>query len=256
MIIMTKVILSGCCGKMGAAVTNAIKDRDDMQIVAGVDVMECHTLPYPVFPAFNELPCEADVIIDFSNPVALTGILNYAVEKNMPAVLCSTGYNKEQIASIEKASESIAVFRSGNMSLGINLISELAKAAAKVLGQSFDVEIVEAHHNLKLDAPSGTALMLEKAVEDGLDYKPELIYDRHERSQKRGKNEIGMHSIRGGTIVGEHEIIFAGNDEIIKISHTALSKNVFAVGAVNAAAFMKDKTNGMYDMSDVINAQQ
>lgn len=250
---MIKVILSGCCGKMGAAVTSAINAREDVQIVAGVDIFESDSLPYPVFPAFSEVPCEADVIIDFSNPVALTGILEYSKIKKIPAVLCATGYTSEQNAMIEEASKTVAMFRSGNMSLGINLISELAKAAAKVLGQSFDVEIVEAHHNLKLDAPSGTAIMLEKAVEEGLDYTPELTYDRHSRSQKRDKHEIGMHSIRGGTIVGEHEIIFAGNDEIIKISHTALSKNVFAVGAVNAAVYMKDKKIGMYNMSDVIN---
>lgn len=250
---MVKVILSGCCGKMGNAVTNATKGRDDIKIVAGVDVCECDRLPYPVFPAFSELPCAADVIIDFSNPAALTSILDYSVKNNIPAVLCATGYTSEQNAMIEDASKSVAMFRSGNMSLGINLLSELAKVAAKILGGSFDVEIVEAHHNLKLDAPSGTALMLEKAVEEGLDYTPELTYDRHNRSQKRDKHEIGMHSIRGGTIVGEHEIIFAGNDEIIKLSHTALSKNVFAVGAVNAAVYMKDKQSGMYNMSDVIN---
>ena len=250
---MTKVILSGCCGKMGKAVTNAVNEKEDIKIVAGVDVFECDTLPYPVFPAFNEVACDADVIIDFSNPSALQSILDYATSHNIPAILCATGYTDEQNKMIEKASESVAIFRSGNMSLGINLLSELAKAAAKVLGGSFDVEIVEAHHNLKIDAPSGTAIMLEKAVADGLDYNPELVYDRHNRSQKRDKHEIGMHSIRGGTIVGEHEIIFAGNDEIIKLSHTALSKNVFAVGAVNAAIYMKDKKSGMYDMSDVIN---
>ncbi len=252
---MTKVILSGCCGKMGAAVTNAVNGRDDIKIVAGVDIMECLTMPYPVFPTFDELPFKADVIIDFSSPSALTGLLEYAVNNNTPSVLCATGYSEEHIKAVEKASEKVAMFRSGNMSLGINLISELAKAAAKVLGQSFDVEIVEAHHNLKLDAPSGTALMLEKAVEEGLDYAPELVYDRHDRSQKRDKHEIGIHSVRGGTIVGEHEIIFAGNDEVVKISHQALSKNVFAAGAVNAAIYMKDKKSGMYDMSDVIKAQ-
>lgn len=250
---MTKVILSGCCGKMGAAVTKAVSDRDDIQIVAGVDIFESDSLPYPVFSSINEVPCEADVIVDFSNPSALNGILEFSKAKKIPAVLCATGHTDEQNKMIEQTSETVAMFRSGNMSLGINLISELAKAAAKVLGQSFDVEIVEAHHNLKLDAPSGTAIMLEKAVEEGLDYTPELTYDRHSRSQKRDKHEIGMHSIRGGTIVGEHEIIFAGNDEIVKISHTALSKNVFAVGAVNAAVYMKDKTSGMYNMSDVIN---
>ncbi len=250
---MVKVILSGCCGKMGAAVTNSISTRDDIEIVAGVDIFESSELPYPVFADIGEVPCAADVIIDFSNPSALTSILNFSMNKKIPAVLCATGYNEEQNAQIEAVSSTIAMFRSGNMSLGINLISELTKTAARVLGGSFDVEIVEAHHNLKLDAPSGTALMLEKAVEDGLDYKPELVYDRHPRSQKRDKHEIGMHSIRGGTIVGEHEVIFAGNDEIIKISHTALSKNVFAVGAVNAAIYMANKQSGMFNMNDVIN---
>ena len=250
---MTKVILSGCCGKMGAAVTKAVSEREDISIVAGVDIFESDSLPYPVFSAISEVPCEADVIIDFSNPSALDSIIEFSKTKKIPAVLCATGYTAEQNQMIEKASTEVAMFRSGNMSLGINLISELSKAAAKILGGSFDVEIVESHHNLKLDAPSGTAIMLEKAVEEGLDYAPELVYDRHSRSQKRDKHEIGMHSIRGGTIVGEHEVIFAGNDEIIKISHTALSKNVFAVGAVNAAIYMKDKNTGMYNMSDVIN---
>ena len=250
---MTRVILSGCCGKMGAAVTKAVSERDDICIVAGVDIFESDALPYPVFSSFKEMACEADVIIDFSNPSALSDIIDFAKEKKMPAVLCATGYTAEQNKMIEESSAEVAMFRSGNMSLGINLISELSKAAAKILGGSFDVEIVEAHHNLKLDAPSGTAIMLEKAVEEGLNYEPELVYDRHDRSQKRDKREIGMHSIRGGTIVGEHEVIFAGNDEIIKISHTALSKNVFAVGAVNAAIYMKNKNTGMYNMSDVIN---
>lgn len=252
---MTKVILCGCSGKMGAAVTNAISDRANIQIVAGVDAFEKDSLPYPVFPSFEEVSVSADVIIDFSNPSVLSSLLKYSVKNNVPAVLCSTGYSEAQINEIDEASKSVAVFRSGNMSLGINLISALAKAAAKILGDSFDVEIIEAHHNLKLDAPSGTALMLEEAVSEGLSYEPELVYDRHERRIKRPKNEIGMHTIRGGTIVGEHEIVFAGNDEIVKISHTALSKNVFAVGAVNAALFMKNKNTGLYDMNDVISSQ-
>ncbi len=253
---MVKVILSGCSGKMGAAVTKAVAERDDIQISAGVDIFESVTLPYPVFSSFEEVSCDADVIIDFSNPSALSSILSYSEKHGIPAVLCATGYTSEQNKLIEKASEKTAMFRSGNMSLGINLLSELANAAAKILGTSFDVEIVEAHHNLKLDAPSGTALMLEKAVENGLDYTPELVFDRHDRSQKRDKHEIGMHSVRGGTIVGEHEIIFAGNDEIIKLSHTALSKNVFAAGAVNAAVYMKNKPAGLYNMSDVINSNK
>lgn len=249
---MVKVILSGCCGKMGNAVTNAIANRDDIKIIAGVDMCECDRLPYPVFPSFSEVSCDADVIIDFSHPSALAAILEYSIKNSVPAVLCATGYTDIQNKMIEEASNSVAMFRSGNMSLGINLLSEIAKTAAKVLGESFDIEIVEAHHNLKLDAPSGTAIMLEKAVEEGLNYKPELTYDRHNKSQKRSKHEIGMHSIRGGTIIGEHEIIFAGNDEIIKLTHTALSKNVFAVGAVNAAVYMQDKQVGLFNMADVI----
>ncbi|MCD7775546.1 MAG: 4-hydroxy-tetrahydrodipicolinate reductase [Clostridiales bacterium] len=248
----TKIILCGCCGKMGSAVTKTVETRENIQIAAGVDIKECMTLPYPVFASFDEVVCKADVIVDFSNPGTLPGLLDYAENNHMPAVLCATGYTQEQIALIEKASEKTAIFRSGNMSLGINLISELAKAAAKVLGETFDVEIVEAHHNQKLDAPSGTAIMLENAVEEGLNYKPEIVYDRHSVSQKRDKKEIGIHSIRGGTIVGEHEIIFAGNDEIVKISHTALSKNVFASGAVDAAIYMCGKETGLFDMNDVI----
>ncbi len=253
---MTKIILSGCCGKMGTAVTKAVEQREDTEIVAGIDLKQSASLPYPVFYSFDKIDCEADVIVDFSNPAVLTEMLSFAEKNHIPAVICSTGYREEQVGLINIASAENAIFRSGNMSLGINLISELAKTAACVLGENFDVEIVEAHHNLKLDAPSGTALMLEKAVESGLDYTPEIVYNRHDRSQKRDKHEIGMHSIRGGTIVGEHEIIFAGNDEIVKISHTALSKNVFAEGAVNAAVFMKDKDNGLYDMNDVIAASK
>jgi 4-hydroxy-tetrahydrodipicolinate reductase len=247
-----KIILSGCGGKMGAFVTEAVKKKENCEIVCGVDIFNPGTLSYPVYNSFEKVNVESDVIIDFSNPSNLDEILEFTAKTKIPAVLCTTGYSDEQVEKIKKASENSAFLRSGNMSVGINLMMELAKTCAKALGTDFDVEIVEAHHNQKLDAPSGTALMLEKSVEEGLDYKPEIVYDRHERRQKRDKKEIGMHSIRGGTIVGEHEIIFAGQDEIIKIEHTALSRNIFAVGALNAAVFLKDKKSGLFSMSDVI----
>lgn len=253
---MTKLLLSGCCGHMGKTITELAKENDSVEIVAGVDIKEDNNLDYPVFASFDEVNVSFDVIVDFSNPSALSGILDYSQKYSKPAVLCSTGYSDEQINAINTASEKCALFRSANMSLGINLISELCEYAAKVLGKSFDVEIVEAHHNLKLDAPSGTALMLEKSVEKGLDYSPELVYDRHSQRKKRSSGEIGMHSIRGGTIVGEHQVIFAGEDEIVTISHSARSKSVFAAGALNAAVFMHDRQPGLYTMSDVIKSQK
>ena len=249
---MIRILLGGCSGAMGHAVAKAAAQRDDIEVTAGVDLRDDGTCAFPVFPSFPAVTAEADVIIDFSHPSCLDGLLEFAREHGVPAVLCTTGYDDAQTARIREASAFVPILRSGNMSLGINLLSELAKTAARVLGTSFDVEIVEAHHNRKLDAPSGTALMLERSVEEGLDYEPTLVYDRHDRRQKRDRHEIGMHAIRGGTIVGEHEIIFAGNDEIIRLSHTALSRNVFAVGALNAAAYLPGKAPGMYDMSDVI----
>ncbi|MCR5783236.1 MAG: 4-hydroxy-tetrahydrodipicolinate reductase [Clostridia bacterium] len=250
---MLNIILVGCCGRMGTAVTAAAKNADNIKIVAGVDVYDSGDRAYPVYGNIADANENADVIIDFSNPSSLSSVLTYSLKNNVPAVLCATGYSEEDIAAIRGASEKVAMFRSGNMSLGINVLSKLAKAAAEILGGSFDVEIVEAHHGNKLDAPSGTAIMLEHAVEEGLSYDPEIVYDRHDRIAKRPKNEIGMHSIRGGTIVGEHEIIFAGNDEIVRLSHTAMSRNIFADGALKAAEYLAGKAPGMYDMSDVIN---
>lgn len=252
MIKMIKLLLSGCCGHMGKTVTALVNSRGGYEIVAGVDIKEDSNLDYPVFASFDEVNVNFDVIIDFSHPSVLSGLLEYTEKNHVPAVLCSTGYSDEQIKKINEASEHCALFRSANMSLGINLLSDICEQAAKILGDNFDIEIIEAHHNLKLDAPSGTALMLEKSVEKGLDYKPELIYDRHDRRQKRAKKEIGMHSVRGGNIVGEHQIIFAGEDEIITFSHSARSKTVFASGALDAALFMAGKTQGLYSMKDVI----
>lgn len=249
---MLNIILIGCCGRMGTAVTAAAKNSDNIKIVAGVDVYDSGDRAYPVYGNVADVNENADVIIDFSNPSSLGSVLAYSLKNDVPAVLCATGYSGEDIAAIRGASEKVAMFRSGNMSLGINVLSKLAKAAAEILGGSFDVEIVEAHHGNKLDAPSGTAIMLEQAVAEGLSYEPDVVYDRHDRIAKRPKNEIGMHSIRGGTIVGEHEIIFAGNDEIVKLSHTAMSRNIFADGALRAAEYLAGKAPGMYDMGDVI----
>ena len=252
---MIKLLLSGCCGHMGRTVTALVNSREGFEITAGVDLKEDNNLDYPVFASFDEVNVNFDVIIDFSHPTALAGLLEYVNKMHIPAVLCSTGYSDEQIEEINTSSKHCEIFRSANMSLGINLLSDICRQAAKILGDNFDIEIIEAHHNLKLDAPSGTALMLEKSIEKGLDYKPELVYDRHDRRQKRDKKEIGMHAVRGGNIVGEHQIIFAGEDEIITFSHSARSKTVFASGALDAAAFMAGKKSGLYSMKDVILSQ-
>lgn len=251
MVKMTKIIITGCSGKMGSSLRNAAADREDIKIVGGIDIVEPTDADFEYAKTFAELKCEADVIVDFSNPVVLDSMLAYAVEKKMPVVICTTGYNEEQKKKISAASKEIAIFYSGNMSLGINLIIELSKKAAAVFGESFDIEIVEQHHNQKLDAPSGTALMIADAISEVKD-NAEYVYDRHSYRKKRDKKEIGIHSVRGGNIVGEHEVIFAGQDEILKISHSARSKAVFAVGALNAAVYMKDKKSGMYNMSDLL----
>ena len=248
---MTKVIITGCSGKMGASLINAAASREDIEIIGGIDIVEPVNAKFEYAKTFSELKCNADVIVDFSNPAVLDSMLEYAVEKNIPVVICTTGYSEEQKKKIFAASEKIAVFYSGNMSLGINLIIELAKKAAAVFGDGFDVEIVEQHHNQKLDAPSGTALMIADAISE-VKTDAEYVYDRHSYRKKRDKKEIGIHSVRGGNIVGEHEVIFAGQDEVLTISHSARSKTVFAVGALNAAVYLKDKGAGMYNMSDLL----
>ena len=249
---MTRIILSGALGKMGKAIMACVSNRDDCEIVAGVDIAkeECS---FPVFKSFNKIDVVADVIIDFSHPSVLSDLLAFAKEKNIPAVIATTGLNDEQLDSIKVASNDLPIFFSANMSIGVSLVSELAKKAAKVLQGSFDIEIVEAHHNQKIDAPSGTALMLADSISEALNEKPIYEFDRHSKRMKRNKNEIGIHAIRGGTIVGEHEIIFAGTDEIIKISHSAYSKQLFANGSVNAGLFLVGKEPGFYSMQDLIN---
>ncbi len=249
---MTRILLSGCCGKMGRFVASAVADRKDCEIVAGIDIVDDETLGFPVFSNYDEVQVKADVIIDFSNPSLLPAMLDYAVKTGTGVVLATTGLTDEQINSVEEAGKTVPVFFSYNMSIGVSLLCELSKVAAKVLGNGFDVEIVEAHHNQKLDAPSGTAIMLGNAIKEEM---PDAYfeYDRHSKRQKRHTNEIGIHSVRGGTIVGEHEVIFAGNDEIVKLSHSARSRAIFANGAVNAAVFLKNKETGVYSMTDLVN---
>lgn len=237
---------------MGLAVREAISKRDDCIIVAGVDLITDSRLEFPVYRSIDEVEEAADVVIDFSHPSLLSSILGYCTKAKTAAILCTTGYSEEQTESIIKASKSLPVFYSRNMSLGVNLLITLAKKAVEVLGDSFDIEIIEQHHNQKLDAPSGTALMIADAISDARDGEFKYVYDRHSRRVKRDNNEIGIHTVRGGSIVGEHEVIFAGNHETIKLSHSAQSKELFATGAVKAAVYMTGKENGLYDMSDLI----
>lgn len=248
---MTKVILSGCFGKMGRVITGCIAARDNCEIVAGVDIGE-GVAEFPVFKSFDEVNVDADVIIDFSHPSTLPSLLNFALAKKCPAVVATTGLSDEQIESIHAAAKEIPIFFAANMSIGVALVAELAAKAAKVLEGSFDIEILEMHHNQKIDAPSGTALMLANTISDALSEKPHYEFDRHSKRAKRDKNEIGIHALRGGTVVGEHEVIFAGLDEVIKISHSARSKELFAVGAVNAALFLSGKDAGLYGMKELI----
>ena len=250
---MLKIALSGCNGRMGRVITDIVSTRDGMEIVAGFDLNTAKNGDFPVYADPFEFQGECDVIIDFSNASSTEHLLAYCEKHHTPVIICTTGHSAEQLTKIREASTKVPVFRSGNMSIGINLMSELLRKCAAVLGDKYDVEIIEKHHNQKLDAPSGTALMLADAVADALPYKAEYVYDRHERREKRPAHEIGISAIRGGTIVGEHSVLFCGRDEIIEIKHTALSREVFAVGAVDAAAFMAGCTqHGMYDMNDVI----
>ena len=253
---MLKIGLCGCNGRMGKVITDIVSKKENMRIVAGFDAYTEKLADYPVYADPKEFTGECDVVIDFSNPASLDGLLSYCKEYKTPVVICTTGHSKEQLDAMRAASAEIPVFRSGNMSIGINMMMDLLRKCGAVLGDGYDVEITEKHHNQKLDAPSGTALMLADAVNEALPYDAEYVYNRHDRREKRPKHEIGIHSIRGGTIVGEHEVLFAGRDELIEIRHVALSREVFAVGAVDAAAFLGAQTQpGMYDMSDVIAAK-
>ena len=253
---MTRVIMNGCNGKMGQCITEICKNDPEITIVAGIDLYNGIKNDYPVFPSLAKCNVSADVIIDFSNAAAVDELLDYCEKKEMPVVLCTTGLSEEQLARVDKVAQSAAVLKSANMSLGINTLMELLRKAALVFGPAgFDMEIVEKHHNQKVDAPSGTALALADSMNEALDNAYNYKYDRSKERVKRDKYEIGISAVRGGTIVGEHEVIFAGQDEVIEFKHTAYSKAVFAKGAVEAAKFLAGKPAGRYEMSDVILAK-
>lgn len=249
---MTKIILSGSSGQMGCTLNQLISERNDCTIVAGISKNSDGTNKFPTFNSPNEISADADVIIDFSNPALLESILNFAISKKMPIVICTTGFSDEQITKIKDASKLIPIFFSGNTSIGINLLIELAKKAALVLGSNFNIEIIEKHHNKKIDAPSGTALMIANTINSVNSQNLSYVYERHSKREPRKNNEIGIHSIRGGTIVGQHDVIFAGKDEVLTLSHTAQSKSIFAIGALNAAIFLLSKPAGLYEMSDLL----
>ena len=253
---MTRAIMNGCNGKMGQCITGICAQDEDIEIVAGIDTYDGIKNDYPVFASLKECTVDADVIIDFSNAKAVDALLAYGVEKQIPIVLCTTGLSEQQLSDVEKAYEKVAILKSANMSLGINTLMELLKKAAQVFAPAgFDMEIVEKHHNQKLDAPSGTALALADSMNEALGDQYHYVYDRSSVHEKRDPKEIGIASVRGGSIVGDHDVIFAGTDEVITFSHTAYSRAIFGKGAIQAAKYLAGKPAGFYHMSDVINAQ-
>lgn len=250
---MVRVLMHGCNGKMGQVISRMVAETEGVELAAGVDRFLGKENPYPVFESIEACDVPVDVVIDFSNAAAVDGLLEACVKKQLPVVLCTTGLSEEQLRKVQEASEKIAVLRSANMSLGVNLLLKLLGDAAKVLSPAgFDIEIVEKHHNQKVDAPSGTAIAMADAVNKALNSEYTYTYDRSRERKKREKKEIGISAVRGGNIVGEHEVIYAGEDEVIEVKHTAYSKAVFAKGAVSAAMFLAGKEPGRYDMSDVI----
>ena len=248
-----QIILSGACGMMGRVISECAEQSVEYKIVAGIDLKAKVYAGFPVYKNPFEFTDDADVLIDFSHPNSLGNILSFAEKKNLPIVLATTGYNEDEISEIRRISKQIPIFFASNMSLGINLLAELARKATTILGESFNIEIIEKHHNKKIDAPSGTALSLANVINSTLPEPYEYKYDRHLERNKRGKKEIGIHTIRGGTIPGEHEIIFAGRDEVITLSHSAISKEVFAAGALKASLFICEQKPGLYNMNDLIN---
>ena len=249
---MTKIILSGCMGRMGSAITEIVKNTENAEIVCGFDAISGERA-YPVYTDYADVSIEADAIIDFSHPSNFENILAYAKKNNLPIIMCTTGLTDTQKEELKAAASEIPVFFSANMSLGINLLIRLAKMATKVLEKDFDIEIVEKHHNKKLDAPSGTALAIADAIADTMTDDAKYVYERQSVRKQREKSEIGIHAIRGGTIVGDHDVLFAGPDEVITLSHSAASREVFAQGAVKAAMFMTGKPKGFYCMDDLFN---
>lgn len=251
---MVKVIMHGCNGKMGQVITRLIAEDEAIEIVAGVDVNDSVQNTYPVYKSLAECDAAADAVIDFASAKAVDDLLDFCVERQIPCVLCTTGLSDAQLARVKEASAKVAMLRSANMSVGVNLLMKLLKQAAPVLAEAgFDIEIVEKHHNQKVDAPSGTAIALADSMNEAFEDKYEYVYDRSGRREKRPAKEIGISAVRGGTIVGDHDVIFAGADEVITFSHRAYSKAIFGKGAIQAAKFIKGKPAGMYSMSDVMN---
>ncbi|MCD8365321.1 MAG: 4-hydroxy-tetrahydrodipicolinate reductase [Clostridiales bacterium] len=250
---MIKVIMNGCNGHMGRVISDLCAQDDGIEIVAGVDVDTEEAYGYPVYAKIADCDMPADAIIDFSHVSCIDALLDYSVEKSIPVIVCTTGLSAEQEEAVKAASEKVAVLKSANMSLGINTLMELLKTAAKSLaGAGFDVEIVEKHHNRKLDAPSGTAIALADSVNEAMDEAYTYRYDRSAERKKRDPKEIGIQSVRGGNIVGEHEVLFCGTDEVVTLKHTAYSRAIFGKGAIEAAKFLAGKPAGYYDMGDVI----
>ena len=250
---MIKMIMHGCNGRMGQMITDMVKDDPEIEIVAGVDINNNRHNDYPVYSSIAECDVDADVLVDFGAAPAIDELFRVCVERNLPIVLCTTGLSAVQLADMKVASTKIAILKSANMSLGINLLMKILKEAANVLAPAgFDVEIVEKHHRMKLDAPSGTAIALADSINEARNNEYEYIYDRSQVRQRRGEKELGISAVRGGSIVGDHDVIFAGQDEVITFSHTAYSRAVFAKGAISAAKFLAGKEAGLYDMSDVI----
>lgn len=250
---MVRVIMHGCNGVMGQVITKMAKDMDGLTIVAGIDLKNDKENGYPVYPSLEECKEEADVVVDFASPKAADHLMDFCAEKKLGLVLCTTGLSEAQIKKVKETAEKTAVLRSANMSLGVNLLLKLVQDAAKVLaGAGFDIEIVEKHHNQKKDAPSGTALALADSMNEALGDQYHYVYDRSSVHKKRDPKEIGIASVRGGSIVGDHDVIFAGKDEVITFNHTAYSKAIFAKGALEAAKFLAGKEPGLYDMSDVV----
>ena len=250
---MVKIMMHGCNGVMGQVISKIVEETEGAVMACGVDRVDDGHNDYPVFTDINACDVEVDAIIDFSAAPAVDGLLDFAVERQIPVVLCTTGLSDEQLERVHEASKKTAVLRSANMSLGVNTLFKVLKSMTKLLADAgFDIDIVEKHHRRKLDAPSGTAIALAEAVNEPLNNEYEFVYDRSQRREQRPKKEIGISAVRGGTIVGEHEIIFAGQDEVIELKHTAYSRAIFGKGAVSAALYLSGKEAGMYDMSDVI----
>ncbi|MBQ3545743.1 MAG: 4-hydroxy-tetrahydrodipicolinate reductase [Lachnospiraceae bacterium] len=250
---MINIIIHGCNGKVGQVISGLAKEDDSINVVAGIDVVDNGNNDYPVYTNIDECDVEADVVIDFSIAKAVDKLIDFCRNRKLPVVLCTTGLSEEQIFAIRDLSREVPVLRSGNMSLGINTVMKMLKNITKTLADAgYDIEIVEKHHNQKVDAPSGTALMLADTINEEMNCEYEYKYDRSTVREKRSKKEIGISAVRGGTIVGDHDVIFAGPDEVIQITHRAYSKGVFAKGAIEAAKFLAAKETGLYDMSDVL----